>query len=481
MKIKFNLLRFALFFLFIISTITYSQTVNFEEEKKINELFSQFDTKETPGAAIVLVKDGKIILKGEYGMADLEHNIPITSSTVFHIGSVSKQFTGYSILLLEKQGNLKLNDKIIKYLPELPECMSKITIRQLLNHTSGIREQENLFDMCGISNSDVYSNENTLEFVKNQKELNFTPGEELEYCNTGFILAAIIIERITGKNLRDWAEENIFRPLEMVNTQFNDDNGRIIKNFSRPYFVPTGTDQIVKGILSSYNIGSTGITTTISDIAKWLIHFGDPQIGGQAVMNKMLTDTSNLPNGVLVDYSYGLAVTNYKGVKVNFHSGGDSGYRAFDAYFPEFQFGIAVLSNFYSINPQKMGFEIAEIYLKDKFTNDPELKNQKVKQSTTNEEKINNITLTKEELNNYIGKYLSEELETQFAIILNSDSLILKNLKNPAILLTPLGNDKFEGEYPMSVLHFVRGIDNKITGFKVSSARARNVLFTKIQ
>jgi len=343
----------------------FAQNDSIFRKQKVGELIAKYNKTTLPGVAIVIVKDGRIILKSDYGMANLEQVSPITSSTVFLIGSVSKQFTGYSILLLEEQGKLKLNDDIRKYLPELPVFMGKITIRQLLNHTSGLREAESLFALCGISTADTYSNENAMELVKHQKELNFNPGDEIVYCNTGFILAAEIVQRVTGKSFRDWTNENVFKPLGMMNTQFNDDNTRVIKDFASSYWEPDST-QIARGIYSSSIVGSTGFVTTTEDIAKWIIHLGEPQVNDQGAINRLLADTSNTNKGELIDYSYGIAVTKYKGLKVNFHSGSDAGYRAFDAYFPDQKLGVAVLSNSYSISAEKLGFQIAEIYLGDK-------------------------------------------------------------------------------------------------------------------
>lgn len=467
--------------LFIFSSVTFSQMIPTANEQKVDRLFSQYTTKDSPGAAIVIVKDGKIILKKEYGMADLENDIPITSSTVFHIGSVSKQFTGYSILLLEQQGKLNLNDDIRKYLPELPGFTSKITIRHLLNHTSGLRDNESLFALCGISTADTYSNDNSMELVKHQRELNFNPGNEIAYCNTGFILAAEIIERITGKTLRDWTTKNIFQPLGMTNTQFNDDNTRIIKHFAPSYWEPDRT-LLAKGILNSSNVGSTGIITTTDDIAKWLIHFGDPKVGGKTTMNKLLTDTCFTNNGELVDYSYGIAVTKHEGIKVNFHSGSDAGYKAFNAYFPEYNFGVAVLSNFLSINAEELGFKIADIYLEDKLIIEPTAEKQKVEQTTPNSNKVENYALSNKELKNYQGKYFSDELETQYTVVFRGDTLVMKHIRNGEILLVPISADKFAGQFPMMMvdIQFIRDKKNNIEGFTASTRRARNIFFKRL-
>ena len=459
--------------------ISPAQTRGDEKEKKVDELFSPYKTKDSPGAAVVVVQDGKIILQKEYGLADLESGLPIRASTVFPVGSVSKQFTGYAILLLEQQGRLKLTDDIRKYLPELPEFMSRMTIRHILNHTSGLREQENLFAMCGITTADVFGNADSMEFLKRQKEWNFPPGDEIEYCNSGFILAAEIIARITGKSMREWTFENIFKPIGMNDTCFNDDGSRIIKNMAQSYFLPPGTNELAKGILSSSNVGSTGVITTSTDMAKWLIHFGDPRVGGAAVMNKMLTDTCTTSQGELVDYSYGIAVTKNNGLKANFHSGSEAGYRAFDVFYPEYKFGVAVLSNFLKINAQDLGFKIAKIFLENQMEPPAVMKNQRQDPTDPQAESGKKYVLLGKDFGQYAGSYFSDELETQYVIVLRNDSLVMKHIRNAEIILTPDSLDHFTGEYPMVSLHFIRDAENRIAGFRVSSARVRNLLFNK--
>lgn len=457
-----------------------AQTEKESNARKVDELFSQYSTQDSPGAAVVIVKDGEVILDRAYGSANLEYNIPITPSTVFHVGSVSKQFTGFAILILEDEGKLSLDDDIRKYLPEVHDFGATITIRHLLRHMSGLREQENLLDLCGISTADVITTEHLMKIVGRQKELNFKPGDEIEYCNTGYFLLAQIVERIAGMSFRDWAGENIFNPLGMAHTECYDDNGRIVKNRAYPYYIPEGKQQLTKGILSYSYVGPTSVFTTSDDIAKWLINFTNPKVGNDRMMRKMLFETDHLNNGDLVDYSYGIAVTTYKGLRINFHSGGDAGYRAYDAYFPDQRLGIAILSNFYSLNPQLLGLKIADLYLKDAFPPEQPKTDPADEPRSQKPDSTRQFSLPYEQLPEYTGDFFSEELETRYTILLYKNGLVVKHWRMSDVVLTPAEIDTFTGDYPMDKLHFIRDIQNHITGFRITAGRVRNLLFNKM-
>ena len=160
---------------------------------KVDKLFADVDKPDSPGAAIAVIKEGTVVYKRGYGIANLEYNVPITPSTVFHVASVSKQFTAFAVTLLANQGKLSLDDDIRKFLPEVPDFGKKITVRNLIHHTSGLRDQWELLAMGGWRLDDVITKEHILKMVRNQKELNFDPGQEHLYSNTGYTLLAVIV------------------------------------------------------------------------------------------------------------------------------------------------------------------------------------------------------------------------------------------------------------------------------------------------
>src|SRR6266446_6306761 len=211
--------------------------VNAQEKfaKAADEVFADLTKPGSPGCALAVARGGKIIYEKGYGLANIEEGVEITPRTVFDIGSTSKQFTAASILLLEKQGKLSVTDDVRKYIPELPSYGQKITILQLLNHTSGLRDYLTLMELAGINTDSVTIDEDALQMIFRQKALNFAPGSDWLYSNTGFFLLSIIVKRVSGKTLREFAAENIFAPLEMSHTQYRDDHTSLIPNRALAY------------------------------------------------------------------------------------------------------------------------------------------------------------------------------------------------------------------------------------------------------
>jgi len=332
-------------------------------EKQIDQLFSAWNSIESPGAAVAVEKDGKLIYKKGFGCAELEYNIPITASTVFHIASVSKQFTCFSILLLEKQGKLSINDNIRKYIPEVPDFGKVITLNHLMHHMSGLRDQWELLAMAGWRLDDIITKDQILRIVSRQKELNFNPGDEYLYCNTGFTLLAEVVARVSGQTFPEFTRTHIFEPLKMTNTLFYDDCEKIVKN--RAYsFYPDSTGY-KKSILSYSNAGATSLFTTAEDLCLWSRNFENPVVGGEDIINRMNL-RGILNKGDTITYAMGQDIGTYKGLKIISHGGADAGYRSFLVRFPDQRFSVNVLSNLASFDPGGMSFKIADIYLKDK-------------------------------------------------------------------------------------------------------------------
>src|SRR5258708_11516084 len=241
------------------------------------------DSAITPGASVAVQKDGKLIYSKGFGYADLEYDIKNTPATIFHIASVSKQFTAFSIAMLVDQGKLSLDDDIRKYLPELHDFGSVITINHLIHHTSGLRDQWNLLLMAGWRLDDVITQKQIMRMISRQRELNFKPGEEMLYCNTGFTLLAEIVSRVTGKSFPDWTHKNIFEPLEMKNTLFYDDHEKMVKNRAYSYY--QFKDGYKKSVLNYANVGATSLFTTVEDLSKWAVNFETMKVGNQKVMD----------------------------------------------------------------------------------------------------------------------------------------------------------------------------------------------------
>jgi CubicO group peptidase (beta-lactamase class C family) len=252
---------------------------------EVDRLFARWTTS-TPGCAVGADVKGQPVVRAAYGMADLEHDVPIALDTVFEVGSVSKQFTAAAVLLLARDGKLSLDDKVRTYIPEMPGVAADITIRQMLNHTAGLRDWGGLAAIEGWPRtSRVHTHAHVLDFVSRQRMLNFEPGTRWSYSNTGYNLAAILVGRVSGVSFADFTKARIFDPLGMKDTSWRDDHTRIVKRRAIAY------DEL-KGVFSTLmpfeNVhGNGGLLTTVGDLLKWNANFTRPVVGDARLVEDM--------------------------------------------------------------------------------------------------------------------------------------------------------------------------------------------------
>jgi len=363
--------HFLLLFIWITSVCSFGQI---NESQAIDSLFIDWNKPDVPGCALGIIKDGKLIYSKGYGIGDLEHDIELSPRSVFYIGSVSKQFVTFSILLLEEQGKLSLDDRIQKFLPDFPEYQSPLTIRHFIHHTSGVRDYLTLMYLKGrdyLDNTDV---DEVYELIKRQKELNFTPGDQYLYSNSCYFMLAMIVEKASGQSLKMFAQEHIFGPLGMKNSLFYDDNTDLIKNRVFSY-MKSGEDGFDNLIMRFDLVGSGGVYTNVEDLLLWDQNFYNNKLGngGQEIIRKM-HEEGLLNNGESCGYAFGLNNGTYKGLKTVSHGGSLAGYRAQLMRFPEEKFSVIVLANRGDANPTAKSFQVADIFLKDKFRNEAEEK-----------------------------------------------------------------------------------------------------------
>ena len=316
---------------------------------QIDELFADRNNSAAPGVVAAVIQDGRIVYENAFGMADLERGVALTPRSVFEIGSVSKQFTAMCILLLEQDGKLSLDDDVRDYFPELPEYEHPITIRHLLHHTSGMRDIETLIPLAGWHYTNYYPPARQLELITRQKELNFAPGSQFLYSNSGYLLLAYMVERVSGQTLREFADERIFRPLGMSHTVYWDTPGQIIKDRAIPYSTgPDGSYEMALWYLPF--AGPSGLYTTIQDLALWDANFYDNKLSGGAALIERMVTPGTLNDGKSADYAAGLFVSDYGGQAVIEHGGAWMGYRAQVSRFPERRLTVIFLSNASSID-----------------------------------------------------------------------------------------------------------------------------------
>ena len=420
-----------LFWIFLFVAFLVSLVSADEKTDNVDKLFSKWDSTVSPGAALAIIKDGKIIYKRGYGMANLEHNIPITSTSVFRIGSTSKQFTASCIAILALQGKISLDDDIRKYIRELPKYEKPITIRHLLHHTSGIRDYLTLADIAALPDDHFYTPEDSVELLSRQKGLNFLPGEEHLYSNSGYFLLGVIVERASGKSLNDFAQTHIFKPLGMKNTHFHDDHTMVVKNRADGYSPLKKGFRIDMTTLD--HVGDGGVFTTVEDLFLWDKAFYSYKLGKELM--ELIQTPGMLNDGEKLEYAFGLDINEYKGLKRVSHSGGFAGFRAQMARFPEQKFTVICLANLRTINPSRLCLQIVDIYLADKLKKDVEVPEKK--------EKVKAVALSKEELEDKIGNYEDERTGTWTIISMKEGKLVMEAWGEKHVL-TPVSKIRFQ-------------------------------------
>jgi CubicO group peptidase (beta-lactamase class C family) len=440
-----------------------------QSNEKVDKLFAQWDRPDSPGCALGVIKDGKFIYKRGYGSANLDYNAPLSSESVFCIASTTKQFTAASILLLVRRGVISLDDEIHKYFPELPKYEAPITVNHLIHHTSGIRDYIHLRGMADRTFDESFNNEDVVELIARQKGLNFKPGERYSYSNSNYALLAEIVRRASGKSLREFAEENIFRPLGMANTHFNGDRGAVVKNRVISY-EPHGDGRYSQFVNTIEAMGDGDLLTTVEDLAKWDQNFYDNKIGGEGFTDAMLRG-AKLNNGEERPYAFGLVYGTYKGLKTVWHNGNIFGFRIEMIRFPEQRFTVICLCNTAAANAEELARQVADIYLAD------QLKPAEVKPNSTpaSPSPPQPPALTAEQLAEYTGAYYSEELDTTYRIFIEGGNLIVK-IRNRRSL-SAQGRDEFRWQ-DLS-LSFTRNDQRQITGFTASRPRANGVQFVR--
>lgn len=331
-----------LIILFILFCTKINAQTSDQLKSSIDSLFSQYNNNSSPGCAIVVIDGGKKVYEGYYGMSNLEYRIPITSASKFHVASLSKQFTAAAIIKLVQEGRLSLDDDIRKFIPEVPDFGYKITIGNLLHHTSGIRDQFVMFSLAGWRDYDLVTEKDIVDIVRRQKTLNNKPGDEFMYSNTGYTLLGIAVKRITNVSLKDYADSVFFKPLDMKNTHFQSDHAAIIAGRTSAYYNENGNWKISIPVFDNY--GATSLFTTVEDLAKWDNLFYTNTVEGNKFTN-MMYQPGTLNDKTKQLYASGVMLTNVLGYDAIEHTGADAAYRSYFLRVPEKHFAVYLLAN----------------------------------------------------------------------------------------------------------------------------------------
>lgn len=424
-------------------------------EKLVDQIFADWDQPDSPGCALAVIRDGRIIYSRGYGMANLELGVPIQPNSIFDIGSTSKQFTALCILILARRGMLSLDDPIQKFLPEMPEYEQPITVRHLVHHTSGIRDYLTLMALANMPFENDYQEADVVGLIARQKALNFLPGEEHLYCNSGYFLMSEIVHRVSGKNLRDFAEENVFGPLGMKHTHFHNNFKEIVPHRGSAYSPKEdGGYEIDMGIFDV--LGDGAVYTSVEDLLQWDRNYYDNKLdGGGPELIQQMQQVGVLNSGDKLEYAFGLTVTHYRGLPMVCHGGSWYGYRAQMMRFPEQRFTVICLANRADSNPDGKCRQVADIYLEKLFTD-------QVKAETTGGQKAF-TELSTDVLLAKLGKYQDADGSTIAEVVVGEESLVLDTMgrKFP---IQPLAENHFAAvDAPVSIDLYFEDENRKLT------------------
>jgi CubicO group peptidase (beta-lactamase class C family) len=434
--------------------------------QQVDRVFARWDRKDSPGCALGVVKNGAFVYQRGYGRANLDYGIPNGPDMTYYVGSVSKQFTAAAIALLARDGQINLDDPVSKYIPEVAH-LPRMTIRQLLHHTGGVRDIYVLMSLAGIRMEDVLPEADAINLIARQKELNFAPGSEYLYSNSGYLFLAQIVKRVTGKSLRVFADERIFQPLGMTHTHFHDEPYHVLNNRVISY-APADDGFRISYLLNFDKIGAGGLYTTLGDLLKWdqnLPEQTGPRFPGNDPHAGVLTSGDTLPYA-FVCRSAGTAVARRAPQRLTM------GFKADLVRFPEQRFSVITLCNLDNINPTALNNEVADLYLAKQLA--PVAARPNATASNQTAEKAAPVAFSAAD---YIGSYRSEELSVTYRVEQTNGELRVHGGIPPVRTLQPDQTDVFRGGG--YTFRFQRQ-QGRVVSFTVQAGRVQNIVFRKV-
>lgn len=439
----------------------------------VDAVFTDLDRDDAPGAAVGVLLDGEVVHRAGYGIANMDYGIPITPGTVFDIASISKQFGAMAALLLEAEGQLDLDADVRSYVPEVPDFGRTITPRHLVHHTSGIRDWPQSMILGGVMYTDVISFDQILRMLYRQEDLDFDPGAEYSYSNTGYNLLARIIEVQSGQSFRTFTEERIFDPLGMENTHFSDDHLEIVPDRAESY-TPNGEDGYRRAINQLTALASSSLNTTLDDFLLWMKNYDSAEVGGTEIVEQML-QRGTLNDGEEISYAYGLSTGDYRGLATVGHGGSWAGFRTNFVRFPDHGLSVVVFCNVSNCDPAGRARLVAEVFLEDRMT-------APVDDADEDDSPRPPATLSLTALRAYEGAFRSPELDSTYDVVIEDGALVVRNWRIEDVALTPTGLDQFTGDqWWLSEVRFRRDDQGRVDGLLVTGGRIRNVRFERVR
>ncbi len=417
-------------------------------EIDMDSIFFAFNRPDTPGCAVGVVCNGDLIFSKGYGTANLDYGTPIRPDSRFMVASVSKQFAAAALLMMAQEGVLDLDEDLRSYISELPEFEKPITARQIIHHTSGLRDIFNLLSLADVGLDNTTTNEDALVMLSRQQRLNFEPGSEYLYSNSGYFLISVLVKEVTGMSLRDYTHKHFLEPIGMTATHWHDDTEMIVPNRVTSYR-PTsrGPGQFYRGNMD--RIGARGLFTTIEDFAKWDANFIENRTHLED-FTRIMTRAGSTNNGSFINYAAGLRLGRYKSLSTIGHGGSYMGFRTHYMRFPQYELGIVVFCNKSNINPAVYSRQVADLYLRNTFG---------------------------DLFRGYAAHYHNESLDASFSVVLKDGDLYLKRQSGEKQRMLWTDNDRFRaGRWN---IRFQRNSNGQIDRFTIEAPRTGIITFHK--
>ncbi len=447
---------------------------------QVDAVFADYASPTGPGCSLGVIQDGRLIHATGYGTANLDHGIPNGPATIFRIGSVSKQFTAAAIALLAVRGELDLDAPVQRYIAEFPDYPDPPTVRHLVHHTSGVRDYIVLMSLAGNRSEDFFTNQEVLDAINRQRELNFAPGDDYLYSNSGYFLLGEIVARISGSSLREFARANFFEPLGMPQTHFHDDHNEIVPGRAIGY-APTD-DGFRINVTTLDMVGDGGIFTSVEEWLAWDRNLGDGTVGGDAWVELMHT-RGVLNSGEEIPYAFGITHGEHRGLATVGHGGAWVGYRAGMSRYPETGHSFVALCNRSRIDPMALIASTAEIYLADRMDPPAESAESGAPAEAADEDDASQDAPSRDipDRTRYAGSFYSPELNTTYRILEEGGTGLTLHAGrlDPATLLAESGG-VLTSERGMT-FRFSALADGRYQGLMVDAGRVRNLRFTRVE
>jgi CubicO group peptidase (beta-lactamase class C family) len=469
----------------VLATIAFAATAGAQSvapdsaARWIDSIFAPYASRQSPGCAVGVTRGGSLVFSRGYGMADLEHDTPITPTTRFYIASLSKQFTAMAIVLLAQDHRLSLDDSIRRWVPEVPSFGATITLRELLHHTSGLRDYFTLLALSGWPSDGPLTEKGFLELVARQKSLNFAPGDEFLYSNTGYALLSIVVHRASGETLRDFARERIFDPLGMWSTEFRDDHTQLIPQRALGYQPSGATYRISQPEFDV--VGDGGVYSTIEDLAKWDANFRTGKVGGKSAI-ALLQSPGRLNDGQTIPYGFALTIGQFHGARTIAHHGAYGGYRSTLLRFPDNNLSVITLCNT-AAAPSTLAEHVGAVLLglvpqqQSATTLDLSTRSWSVGTAVAPTDPTD-TRRRNDQLAQLAGGYYSDELDLAVNLVVRDGVIVLQRQRGGDLRFVSVGDDLFTNSDQM-LLHVLRDDAGAASGFTLTISRVRGLQFVR--